>query len=57
MIVTGGHATMTNKYMNASLSSSHKQRVIHADPNIQSNKDLHMLDDPTLTIKSGDKSG
>ena len=55
MIVTGGHATMTNKYMNASLSSSHKQRVIHADPNIQSNKDLHVLDDPTLTIKSGDK--
>ena len=56
MIVTGGHATITTKYMHASITNSQNGnagRVIHADPNKQSNKDLHMLADPTLSIRSG----
>lgn len=51
-MVTGGHATMSTKGMNASFTSSQK-RAVNADPiNEQSNQDLQVLD-PTLTIKSG----
>ena len=54
MIDTGGHATMSTKVLNTSITSSQRHKMQIIDPNIneQSNQDLHMLD-PTLTIKSG----